>query len=267
MKNKKAGFFTPLLIAIISLIVVGGGVYFYVTKNSDTQVINQVENSVATTTTQDILDTKNNNTSVNSKKVDEESLCVWSNDNYKIDVIGLDRGHFGGYNKVKINIKNNQNNLVTSKTFPGNICPKFSNGNKVYLEKGLYEQEGQIFLLDLDNNNYDIVNLEIGSFGKITPDNKYYVYTGDTSKKDAVPVCASSILNSIQTPKSAIFILDLSTSKSILKIENKDKYFKITNVFNDIINYTQGDIHKSAVPGDCPEIKNEINSSIEINRL
>jgi hypothetical protein len=49
MKNRKAGFIIPLLIAIVAFLAVGGGIYFYVSKNSDSQTINKNENTIATT--------------------------------------------------------------------------------------------------------------------------------------------------------------------------------------------------------------------------
>lgn len=49
MKQKNQGFIIPILITIVALLAVTGGVYFYANKNSNPQILNQNENTVATT--------------------------------------------------------------------------------------------------------------------------------------------------------------------------------------------------------------------------
>ncbi len=244
MKNRR-GLIISLV--IIGLIIIGGGTYLIIKNNKN------IHNYTPANST-------------NSKKeMIEPTLCTWNNDDYKILVKELEKERFG-ISKVQLEIKDKNNVLLTTETFPGYLCPKFSNGNKVYLEHIFYEQEGKLFLLDLDSTDHNIIDLSIDNFGALTPDNKYYIHVADTTKKDGTPICTNAVLNGIVSPKAAIWALDLLTAESVLQIENKSKYFKIVSVTNDDINYTQQDINENITHEGCPETTNQVDGTIKINK-
>ena len=50
MKNRQKGFMIPLIITIIALLAIGGGIYFYFNNTKDTNIIDNTEVPINTST-------------------------------------------------------------------------------------------------------------------------------------------------------------------------------------------------------------------------
>ncbi len=197
-------------------------------------------------------------------EVVNKELCSLEGSDKIVSVTTLEVGNFGA-KKVSINITNSEGSSLKSFDYDGSVCPRVIKNNKIYFEKHVYESEGQILLLDMNKQN-GFLNLNIGSFGRVTDDKNYYIYVADTKDEDGVKVC-DSIENSFKYPRSAIWAMNLDTLEKRVLIERKDKYLALIDISGNDIKYYVYGVGTDEDEYGCPSINQEEKLSLKFSSI
>lgn len=252
--------FSALLWSLLVLVSIGGGVYFYKNK-ADVLEINHVTDIYINSEQDNIVEEEID--SIESSLPSE--ICSWKTEGHSISVLSKKNTGSRGVSEVEIIIKNNNGDLIKNIPFSGYFCPKFSNNEIIYFESARYESEGVLFSLDLGSKDLILQDLQIGSFGMLTPDKSSYIYIGDTSLNDGLKVCASPAHSGLSS-QSAIWRMDVATSKKSLLVEDKNKSFTLDEISNGELKYTESLINEDKLSyGNCPTLEDSKSNILDLS--
>ena len=207
---------------------------------------------------------KNKNIEITEKCIDLSNKKICTRESHP-------KGDFWGDKTttdfIETNSENRKQKLIFSKE---GYAPSFlgtsTDNNKIYYYHSAYEGSGPglVFMIDIPNAISN--KIDIDTYGKVSPDSKYYATSGSLSTGGGSEFCNGKALHTNTLPASALKLLNFDTGEITILKEDGDSIFFIEewNDTSDTITYLEmKSLHKDDLDG-CPEYSNKSTGKIKI---
>lgn len=168
---------------------------------------------------------------------------------------------------IETDLKNREQKLIFSRE---GYAPSFLgtsvDNNKIYYYRSAYEGSGPglVFMIDIPNAISN--KIDINTYGKVSPNSRYYATSGNLSTGGGGEFCNAKTVHTNTLPASSLKLLNFDTGEITILKEDGDSIFFIEewNNTSDTITYSEmKSLHKDDRDG-CPEYTSKGTGEIKI---